>query len=80
MAAVRLIAIAGFVVVITLLEQTKPMEARRVKVVHIGTRVRKLDKKVDELKRKSPPGSSVNVRKKHFTSNIYTVFLDYAIK
>ena len=36
MAAVRLIAIAGFMVLITLLEQTKPMEARRVKVVHIG--------------------------------------------
>ena len=51
MAAVRLIAIAGFVVVITLLEQTKPMEARRVKVVHIGPRVRKLVKKVDELKK-----------------------------
>ena len=52
MAAVRLIAIAGFVVlIITLLEQTKPMEARRVKVVHIGPRVRKLVKKVDELKK-----------------------------
>ena len=44
MAAVKLIAIAGFVVLITLLEQTKPVEARRVKVVHIGTRVRKLIK------------------------------------
>ena len=80
MAAVRLIAIAGFVVLITLLEQTKPMEARRVKVVHIGPRVRKLVKKVDELKKEIASRSSVNVRKKHFTSNIYTVFLDYAIK
>ena len=51
MAAVKLIAIAGFVVLITLLEQTKPVEARRAKVVHIGPRVRKLIKKVDELKK-----------------------------
>ncbi|KAM7439868.1 hypothetical protein ABFA07_010835 [Porites harrisoni] len=51
MAAVKLIAIASFVVLITLLEQTKPVEARRVKVVHIGPRVRKLIKKVDELKK-----------------------------
>ena len=51
MAAVKLIAIAGFVVLITLLEQTKPVEARRVKVVQIGPRVRKLIKKVDELKK-----------------------------
>ena len=72
MAAVKLTAIAGFVVLITLLEQTKPMEARRVTVVHIGTRIRKLIKKVDELKKEIASREQCE-RKKRFkrTLNIF---------
>ena len=60
MVAKKLIAFSAFVMLITLLEQTKsgvhgrmakPKRAGRVKVIHTGPRVSKLKKKVEELKK-----------------------------
>ena len=60
MVAKKLIAFFAFVMLITLLEQTKsgvhgrmakPKKAGRVKVIHTGPRVRKLKKKVEELEK-----------------------------
>ena len=60
MFAKKLIVLVSFVMLITLLEQiksgvngrmAKPKKAGRVRVIHTGPRVRKLKKKVEELKK-----------------------------
>lgn len=73
MVAKKLIAFFTFVVIITLLEQiksgvhgrlVKPKKVGGVKVIHTGPRVRKLKKKVEELKKKIA-SMELCERKKH---------------
>ena len=79
MVAKKLIAFFAFVVIITLLEQiksgvhgrmTKPKRVGRVKVIHTSPRVRKLKKKVEELKKQLASMEPCK-RTKHFTALIY---------
>ena len=82
MVAKKLIAFVAFVMLITLLEQiksgvhagrmTKAKRGGRVKVIHTGPRVRKLKKKVEELKKKLASMEPCE-RKKHFTSQYYSL-------
>ena len=51
---------------------TKPKKAGRVTVIHTGPRVRKLKKKVEELKKKLASMEPCE-RKKHFTSQYYSL-------
>ena len=76
MVAKKLIVLVAFVMLITLLEQiksgvhgrmTKPKKAGRVKVIHTGPRVRKLKKRVKELKKQLASMEPCE-REKHFTA------------
>ena len=82
MVAKKLIFLAAFVMLITLLEQiksgvhgrmAKPKKAGRVKVIHTGPRVRKLKKKVKELEKQLASMEPCE-RKKQLTTLYYFLF------
>ena len=78
----KLIAFVAFVMLTTLLEQTKsgvhaarmtkPKKTGRVKVIHTGPRVRKLKKKVEELEKQLASMEPCE-RKKYFTPLYYSL-------
>ena len=79
MVAKKLIFLAAFVMLITLLEQiksgvhgrmAKPKKAGRVKVIHTGPRVRKLKEKVKELEKQLASMEPCE-RKKQLTTLYY---------